>query len=113
MVAPADSSNIHSAEHKHPWHLVDPSAWPILGAFSGGVLAVGAVIYMHGGGGWLLVLGLLAVLGVMAGWFADVVKEATHQGYHTRPVQISMRYGMVLFIASEVMFFCRLVLGLF
>jgi len=105
MVAPADSSNAHAAEHNYPWHLVDPSPWPILGALSGGILAVGAVIYMHEGGPWLMALGLLGVLGVMAAWFADVVKEATHQGYHTRPVQISMRYGMVLFIASEVMFF--------
>ena len=28
-----------------------------------------------------------------------------HEGYHTRVVQISHRYGMILFIASEVMFF--------
>jgi cytochrome c oxidase subunit 3 len=41
----------------------------------------------------------------MAAWWSDVVKEAEHEGYHTRVVQISHRYGMILFIASEVMFF--------
>ena len=106
MVAPADSSDApHRAEHKHPWHLVDPSAWPIVGALSAGVLAVGTVFYMHDGGPWLLILGAIGILITMAGWFRDVIIEATFQGFHTAPVQIGMRYGMVLFIASEVMFF--------
>ncbi|MEA2903397.1 MAG: cytochrome c oxidase subunit, partial [Alphaproteobacteria bacterium] len=37
-------------------------------------------------------------------WWRDVAREATYGGYHTRVVQISHRYGMILFIASEVMF---------
>ena len=49
--------------------------------------------------------GILGLLYTMFGWWYDVTKEATHQGYHTRVVQISHRYGMILFIASEVMFF--------
>ena len=106
MVAPADTSTAaHSAEHKHPWHLVDPSPWPVVGALSAGTLAVGTVVFMHDGGGWLLVLGALGILATMFFWFRDVVMEATFQGHHSAPVQIGMRYGMVLFIASEVMFF--------
>ena len=63
MVAPADTSTAaHSAEHKHPWHLVDPSPWPVVGALSAGTLAVGTVVFMHDGGGWLLVLGALGIL---------------------------------------------------
>ena len=38
-------------------------------------------------------------------WWRDVVREAEFQGHHKRVVQISHRYGMILFIASEVMFF--------
>ena len=104
MVAPADAAS-HGAENKHPWHLVDPSPWPFVGALSAGVLAIGGVIYMHGGGSWILALGLLGVLATMFFWFKEVIGEATFQGHHTGAVQISMRYGMVLFIASEVMFF--------
>ena len=106
MVAPADSSTaVQGAEHKHPWHLVDPSPWPIVGAVSAGVLTSGTVVYMHGGGGWILALGVLGILATFFFWFRDVIMEATFQGHHSLPVQISMRYGMVLFIASEVMFF--------
>ena len=109
MVPPADSS-ASAAEndyhgHKHPYHLVDPSPWPFLGSISAFVMAIGAVLYMHGEISWVLILGLVAVLGTMAGWFWEVIKEAEFGGYHNPVVQVGMRYGMALFIASEVMFF--------
>ncbi|HEX3952787.1 MAG TPA: cytochrome c oxidase subunit 3 [Stellaceae bacterium] len=90
---------------KHPYHLVDPSFWPLLGAIAAGLMATGGVLYMHGYGWTLLIIGFIGVLGTMAIWWRDVIREATFQGFHTPVVQIGMRYGMALFIASEVMFF--------
>jgi cytochrome c oxidase subunit 3 len=40
----------------------------------------------------------------MFGWWGDTIKEA-HEGHHTRVVGLHLRYGMIMFIASEVMFF--------
>ena len=94
-----------SQEAKHPYHLVDPSPWPLLGSIAAGALAVGAVLYMHNSGPWLMIVGFLAVIFVMAMWWRDVVREGEFGGYHTQVVQIGLRYGMALFIASEVMFF--------
>ena len=95
-----------TADHpKHQYHLVDPSPWPLVGALSAGLLATGAVLWMHNEGSALLIIGFLCVLGTMALWWRDVIKEATFQGFHTPIVQLGMRYGMTLFIASEVMFF--------
>ena len=88
------------AEAKHPFHLVDPSPWPLIGAFAAMVLAAGALAVMHAGNYWLLAIGVIMVLGVMFGWWRDVIKEAEHQGHHTKTVQIGLRYGMSLFIAS-------------
>jgi cytochrome c oxidase subunit 3 len=93
------------AAPKHPYHLVDPSPWPLVGSIAGGLMAGGAVLYMHGHGFIALILGTLMVLGTMAVWWRDVIREATFQGYHTPVVQIGLRFGMALFIASEVMFF--------
>jgi cytochrome c oxidase subunit 3 len=90
---------------KHQYHLVDPSPWPLVGSGCAGLLAVGAVLYMHNVTPWVMVIGFLAVLAMMAAWWRDVIKEATFQGHHSPIVQIGMRYGMALFIASEVMFF--------
>ncbi len=92
-------------ERKHPYHLVDPSPWPFVGAFSALVLTGGAVMYMHDAGPWVLIIGFLMVVGTMVGWWRDVVREATFQDHHTPVVQLHLRYGMALFIASEVMFF--------
>src|SRR5712691_6948209 len=90
---------------KHQYHLVDPSIWPLIGAGTVGGLAVGGVLYMHHHGATLLIVAFVAMLAMMAAWWRDVVKEATYQGHHTPIVQLGMRYGMALFIASEVMFF--------
>ncbi|PZQ65683.1 MAG: cytochrome c oxidase subunit 3 [Phenylobacterium zucineum] len=95
---------------KHDYHLVDPSPWPLVGSISAAVMAIGGVAWMKGIFGlpqhtsWLFFAGLAGVLFTMVGWWSDVVKEA-NRGDHTPVVSIGLRYGMVLFIASEVMFF--------
>ena len=91
------------AKH-HDYHLVDPSPWPIIGAVSAFVLALAAIAAMHGASWWWTLPGTLGVLYTMFGWWVDVVREA-QRGDHTRVVQLHLRYGMIMFIASEVMFF--------
>ncbi len=92
-------------EQNHPYHLVDPSIWPFVGAISAGTMAVGMVLFMHDITPWVLVIGTLMVLGMMFFWWRDIIREATFEGHHSKIVQIGLRYGMALFIASEVMFF--------
>ncbi|PWS37864.1 cytochrome c oxidase subunit 3 [Falsiroseomonas bella] len=101
----ASHSETGASPYKHPYHLVDPSPWPIAGAFAGGALVLGIIFIAHGGGWWLLALGLLAVLATMFFWWRDVLKESNTPGLHSPVVRLGLRYGMVLFIASEVMFF--------
>lgn len=100
------------AKPNHDYHLVDPSPWPILGAAAAFVLAVGAILWMKGiaffgvqPGSFVFGAGLIGLIAVLVLWWRDVLNEAVYQGFHTRVVQISHRYGMILFIASEVMFF--------
>jgi cytochrome c oxidase subunit 3 len=97
---------------QHDYHLVDPSPWPLIGSISAFTMAVGLVMTLKslqiGGmtlGPYVFGAGILGVLYTMLSWWTDVVREATHEGYHTRVVQIHHRYGMMMFIASEVMFF--------
>jgi cytochrome c oxidase subunit 3 len=97
---------------EHPYHIVRPSIWPFFGAIAAFLLAAGAVLYMHevkflGQSVGLkgVFLGLAAVLAVMFFWWKDVIFEAVEEKAHTPIAKIGMRYGMSLFIASEVMFF--------
>ena len=80
----------------------------IVGATAAFIMAVGAILWMHhltAAAPIIFGIGLIGVLYTMASWWADVIREAEHKGDHTRVVQISHRYGMILFICSEVMFF--------
>ena len=89
----------------HDYHLVDPSPWPLVGAIAAFVLAVGAIQFMHGSSPTVMGVGFGLVLLTMFLWWRDVIREAEKFGDHTPVVQIHNRYGMILFIASEVMFF--------
>ncbi|WP_374469765.1 cytochrome c oxidase subunit 3 [Phenylobacterium sp.] len=95
---------------KHDYHLVNPSPWPLLGSLFATIMAIGGVTWMKGlfgldkGTWYIFAIGLAGVLYTMFGWWRDVVKEA-NAGDHTPVVGIGLRYGMILFIASEVMFF--------
>ena len=94
----------HAKPH-HDYHLVNPSPWPVVGAISAFVTAIGAITWMHEMlPPWLMLIGFVGVLYTMYAWWADVVREA-QGGDHTPVVMMHHRYGMMLFIASEVMFF--------
>ncbi|MEO5804929.1 cytochrome c oxidase subunit 3 [Devosia sp.] len=89
----------------HDYHLVKPSPWPFVGSVSVLVLAIGAVSWMHHWTPWVFFIGLAGVLYTMYAWWSDVLKESSNGVDHTPVVQMHHRYGMILFIASEVMFF--------
>ena len=90
----------------HDYHILPPDIWPLLGAGSALMFTTGMVLFMHSLSYWHFVLGF-AIAGLIAtffSWFSKIVHEA-NTGYHTPVVQLHLRYGMILFIASEVMFF--------
>ena len=95
---------------RHDYHLVNPSPWPLVASIAATVMFIGAVIWMKGlfglpqGDKIVFFVGLAGVLYSAIGWWGDVIKES-RQGDHTPVVSIGLRYGMILFIASEIMFF--------
>jgi len=91
--------------HQHPYHLVDQSPWPLTGAISGLMMTSGLVLWFHTGSLTLLFVGLILLIVTMINWWRDVIREATFQGFHTAIVEKGLRYGMLLFITSEVCFF--------
>nr|ABV45594.1 cytochrome c oxidase subunit III [Mammuthus primigenius]ABV45607.1 cytochrome c oxidase subunit III [Mammuthus primigenius]ABV45620.1 cytochrome c oxidase subunit III [Mammuthus primigenius] len=89
----------------HAYHMVDPSPWPLTGALSALLMTSGLTMWFHYHSVILLFLGLMTNTLTMFQWWRDVVREGTFQGHHTPVVQESLRYGMILFITSEVLFF--------
>ncbi|SMX43931.1 cytochrome c oxidase subunit 3 [Actibacterium lipolyticum] len=91
-------------EKNHDYHIINPSIWPLLGAVGAFVMLYGAVMLFQDQGPWAFLIGLALVAYVMFAWWSEVVSES-RAGDHTPVVRIGLRYGFILFIMSEVMFF--------
>ncbi len=98
-----------SGAKNHDYHLVNPSIWPMVGSFSALTMFFGLVCWWHPDffgsiGHMVFGIGVAGLLATFYFWWVDVIREA-HAGDHTPVVQLHFRYGMLLFIVSEVMFF--------
>ncbi|KAB0679580.1 cytochrome c oxidase subunit 3 [Aureimonas leprariae] len=111
----ADTTHGHGKQHDY--HIIDPSPWPFLGSLGAFIMFFGAVAWLRHhldqpfnflganlATPWIFALGLLIVLYTMFAWWSDTIKEG-NEGAHTPVVSMHLRYGMIMFIASEVMFF--------
>nr|WRW10881.1 cytochrome c oxidase III [Chlaenius naeviger] len=94
-----------STHSNHPYHLVDYSPWPLTGALGAMIMVSGLVKWFHQYNSNLLMIGTLITLLTMIQWWRDVTREGTFQGLHTYIVTMGLRWGMILFITSEVLFF--------
>ncbi|HVZ91192.1 MAG TPA: cytochrome c oxidase subunit 3 [Rhizomicrobium sp.] len=105
----------HSEVH-HDYHLVDPSPWPIVGSIAAFTMLAGAVFWMNkdyqgffglpvNGQPYIFFVGVALLAFTFVGWWRDVIQESVVRHDHTPVVKLGLRFGMVLFIASEVMFF--------
>jgi len=94
-----------TATVRHPYHLVDPSIWPLCGAAAALLVATGIIFAAHFHNYIVLAFGFLATITTMFVWWRDVIRESLTPGLHHTITRIGLRYGMALFITSEVMFF--------
>nr|YP_009924923.1 cytochrome c oxidase subunit III [Osmylus fulvicephalus]QNH69895.1 cytochrome c oxidase subunit III [Osmylus fulvicephalus] len=94
-----------STHSNHPFHLVDYSPWPLTGALGAFFTVSGLIMWFHQYNCTLLILGNIITILTMYQWWRDVIRESTYQGLHTIKVALGMRWGMILFIISEVFFF--------
>nr|ATN42486.1 cytochrome c oxidase subunit 3 [Calophya schini] len=89
----------------HSFHMVDPSPWPMI--ISGQLLicVLGTLLFFNTKSTLCMYLSIFLITWIMMMWWRDVQRESTFQGNHTYSVTTSMKYGMILFISSEVFFF--------
>lgn len=94
-----------STHSNHPFHLVDYSPWPLTGAIGAITSVSGLVKWFHQYDISLFLLGNIITILTVYQWWRDVSREGTFQGLHTLPVTLGLRWGIILFILSEVLFF--------
>nr|AZL93327.1 cytochrome c oxidase subunit 3 [Megalodontes quinquecinctus] len=94
-----------SNTQNHPFHLVNPSPWPITSSSGLMIMLMGMIMWFHYSNLYLIFIGKIIILLSMYQWWRDVIRESTYQGNHTMIVTNGLRMGMILFIISEVFFF--------
>ena len=92
---------------RHLFHIVEPSACPVLVALGIFLLTSGFALYTHNiiEGPFVLLTGLLIILLTVFCWFWDIINESTYFGYHTLVVRNGLKSGFLSFIISEIMLF--------
>lgn len=97
--------------HDHNFFIPAGSIWPpltCLGAFG---MMLGMVLMLHHSnimvGQGVFSAGFLTVLAAASQWFSKLITESRARGFKEVPdvLNLGNRYGMIFFIASEVMFF--------
>nr|YP_010946848.1 cytochrome c oxidase subunit III [Rhabdoblatta nigrovittata]WGO57605.1 cytochrome c oxidase subunit III [Rhabdoblatta nigrovittata] len=94
-----------TSHSNHPFHLVDKSPWPLTGALGALIMMTGLIKWFHLYNNQLMFIGMTIMILTMIQWWRDIVREGTYQGLHTKFVTKGLRWGMILFIISEVFFF--------
>nr|QHW07565.1 cytochrome c oxidase subunit III [Apoderus jekelii] len=102
-----------SSNKNHSYHLVDPSPWPLLGAFSALSIMIGLIKWFHMYETNLLYFSMMMLIIIVYHWWRDIIRESTFQGNHTLKVTTGLRWGMILFITSEILFFVSFFWGFF
>lgn len=92
-------------KQNHPFHLVDQRPWPILGSFRTFSLLIGVIKWFHFRNPRLLLIRTIRTILIIFQWWRDITRERTYQGHHTLKVVNGLRWGIILFITSEVFFF--------
>nr|YP_010596128.1 cytochrome c oxidase subunit III [Acanthaspis pedestris]WAJ48460.1 cytochrome c oxidase subunit 3 [Acanthaspis pedestris] len=102
-----------SKNSNHPYHLVDYSPWPLTGSIGAMTLTSGMIMWFHKNDMSLYLLGVTITIMTMIQWWRDISREGTYQGKHTMAVTTGLKWGMILFIVSEVFFFLSFFWGFF
>lgn len=89
----------------HPFHLVDKRPWPLIGSLSILITFIGIIKWFYFWKLNLLIIRILTSIIIIFQWWRDIIREGTFQGQHTIKVEINLRWGIILFIISEIFFF--------
>nr|YP_010175307.1 cytochrome c oxidase subunit III [Friesea gretae]QSL98425.1 cytochrome c oxidase subunit III [Friesea gretae] len=89
----------------HSFHMVDQSPWPISAALAALIMTTGMTKWFSTNTPNLMMMGMFCMCLTTYQWWRDITREGTYQGLHSMYVVLGLRWGMILFITSEILFF--------
>lgn len=99
-----DFKKLNTQKEDHPYHLVDPSPWPLFMGVMSLYFATAAnnALSYYTFGIFELTFSLILVCNVIFLWNSDSIIKST---FPNNLVQKGLKLGMLFFIISEIMFF--------
>nr|AYU71299.1 cytochrome c oxidase subunit 3 [Eucnemidae sp. 4 ACP-2013] len=97
----------------HPFHLVEVSPWPLISSLTALSMMTGMVKLFHLTNNNLMMMSTILMMFIMYQWWRDISREGSFQGLHSYTVVSGLKWGMILFITSEIMFFVSFFWGFF
>jgi cytochrome c oxidase subunit 3 len=91
--------------HRHPYHLVQLSPWPLTGTMGATLLMFSLTFWFHSNYPIIIPIRALIILVTIISWWRDILREASYEGKHTYKVRQGIEWGIILFILSEIIFF--------
>lgn len=93
-------------KQNHPFHLVNPSPWPITTSISIFILISRTIyIFKYNNISYIIYLRITLILLSLYQWWRDIIRERTYQGHHTKKVILNIKLGIIFLISSEIIFF--------
>ena len=101
--------------YSHHFHLVTPSPWPIVVAFSLWLTILNIIAFLHQYTGTIVDVsfGFSCLFLGIGFWWRDVIRESTFEVKHTSIVRQGLLFGIGLFIVSEAILFFGFFWGFF
>jgi cytochrome c oxidase subunit 3 len=98
---------MNTQEKSHPFHLVNPSPWPIFTSFSVFIFALSIISYLHNVkySAIALFASILLICIALFCWWGDVIYEAKNDNAHNEEVRRGLKIGFFGLIAMEAMLF--------
>jgi len=89
----------------NPYHLVQQSPWPLTGSLTILGIVRSAILFLNKTRNTTLLLFALLTRTLAFLWWRDIHRESSEEGNHPKVVVNGLKTGIILFIASEVLFF--------
>jgi cytochrome c oxidase subunit 3 len=89
----------------HPYHLVFPSPWPLLIGLNTLNLLIRRIVIITFKINNLIIFSISCLILTCIQWWRDISRESSLQGFHSSNVISGLRWGIILFITSEILFF--------
>ena len=88
-----------------PFHIVTNRPWPIILSFRFINTLIRTVIWIYRSISIFIILNFINSILIIILWFRDIIRERTFQGIHSIFITNFLKFRIILFILSELIFF--------